>query len=150
MPDVSSPMWIGGRVSSEATKRRRGCCHLLHFHEDNTRFLLLGLVMLGYMAAGAALFQWLERDTELADRGRYLRVRDAFFEKYNGTVDPGDVQRLLWEYGNASAAGILDDKRPRWDYSGAFYFVGTVVSTIGEYSSSPLTTHPHSNEIRQS
>lgn len=30
-------------------------------------------------------------------------------------------------------AGIrVDAIRPRWDFTGAFYFVGTVVSTIGE------------------
>lgn len=109
-----------------------GCCvRVLRLHEDNTRFLLLGVVMLAYMAAGAALFQWLEHATEAEDAARYWRLHAEFLDKYNGTVDRGDLDALLWEYGNASASGIIH-KRPRWDYSGAFYFVGTVVSTIGE------------------
>ncbi|KAG8189460.1 hypothetical protein JTE90_018113 [Oedothorax gibbosus] len=115
------------------TKRggKRGCCvRVLRLHEDNTRFLLLGLVMLAYMAAGAALFQWLEHATETEDADRYWRLHSDFLARYNGTVDPKDLDELLWEYGNASAAGIIH-KRPRWDYSGSFYFVGTVVSTIG-------------------
>ncbi|GFW44480.1 potassium channel subfamily K member 12 [Trichonephila clavipes] len=82
------------------------------------------------MAAGAWLFQWLEHQNETDDRERYWEIYRKFLEKYNGTVDPADVEVLLWEYGNASASGIIH-KRPRWDYPGAFYFVGTVVSTIG-------------------
>ncbi|GBL77996.1 Potassium channel subfamily K member 12 [Araneus ventricosus] len=111
--------------------RGKGCCRVLHLHEDNTRFLLLGVVMLIYMAAGAWLFQWLEHQNETDDRERYWEIYRWFMEKYNGTVDPADVEVLLWEYGNASSSGIIQ-KRPRWDYPGAFYFVGTVVSTIGE------------------
>ncbi|XP_055950889.1 potassium channel subfamily K member 13-like [Argiope bruennichi] len=118
--------------------RGKGCCRVLHLHEDNTRFLLLGVVMLIYMAAGAWLFQWLEHQNETDDRKRYWEIYRWFMEKYNGTVDPADVEVLLWEYGNASASGIIQ-KRPRWDYPGAFYFVGTVVSTIGFGMTTPKT-----------
>ncbi|XP_054714789.1 potassium channel subfamily K member 13-like [Uloborus diversus] len=118
--------------------RPKGCCRVLHLHEDNTRFLLLGIVMLIYMAAGAWVFQWLEHENEDVDREHYWLVHRRFMDKYNGTVDPADVEELLWEYGNASASGIIH-KRPRWDYSGAFYFVGTVVSTIGFGMTTPKT-----------
>ncbi|GIY19518.1 potassium channel subfamily K member 12 [Caerostris extrusa] len=109
--------------------RGKGCCRVLHLHEDNTRFLLLGVVMLVYMAAGAWLFQWLEHQNEAEDRERYWKIYRRFLEKYNGTVDPADVRCCSGSMGNASASGIIH-KRPRWDYPGAFYFVGTVVSTI--------------------
>lgn len=41
------------------------------------------------------------------------------------------LKELLSAYGNASAAGVIN-KRRRWDFSGSFHFVGTIVSTIGE------------------
>lgn len=131
-------MWIakpfnnnGPHPNPDSRKRRKGCCNLLHFHEDNTRFLLLGCVMVLYMAGGAGLFQWLEYEQEEEDRTRYYKIYRDFMKKYNETVDLEDLELLLWEYGNASSSGILN-KRPRWDYAGAFYFVGTVVSTIGK------------------
>lgn len=42
-----------------------GCCSLLHLTEDNARFLLLAIVLVLYMLAGAALFQYLEGEAEL-------------------------------------------------------------------------------------
>ncbi|XP_049790129.1 potassium channel subfamily K member 13-like [Schistocerca nitens] len=49
------------------------------------------------------------------------------------------VHRLLYAYGNASAAGIIH-KRRRWDFAGSFHFVGTIVSTIGYGNTTPQTT----------
>ena len=41
------------------------------------------------------------------------------------------LRALLDAHARASTNGVLPDQRQRWDFSGSFYFVGTVVSTIG-------------------
>ncbi|KAH7933093.1 hypothetical protein HPB49_008002 [Dermacentor silvarum] len=114
-------------------RRQGGCCRrLLRLREENARFVLLAAVLLVYMILGALLFRAIEGPGELEARERYDQVLRDFWLKYNGTVDPEDVVRLLEEHGNASSRNLLPSKRPRWDFVGAFYFVGTVVSTIGE------------------
>lgn len=40
------------------------------------------------------------------------------------------LDELLYAWGNATATGVVN-KRRRWDFSGSFHFVGTIVSTIG-------------------
>ncbi|CAN7994083.1 unnamed protein product [Ixodes pacificus] len=120
-------------MSGLQSRRTGGCCRrLLHLREENARFVLLAVVLLVYMLLGAAMFMTLEREREVEARDRYGRVLRDFWLKYNGTVDPDDLRRLLEEHGNASARNLLPEKGPRWDFGGAFYFVGTVVSTIGE------------------
>lgn len=121
-------------MTRNQTRRRSGCCRrLLRLREENARFVLLALVLLVYMLLGACLFRALERQREIEARERYDRVLDDFWMKYNATVDPEDLRRLLDEHGNASARNLLPGRRPRWDFAGSFYFVGTVVSTIGEW-----------------
>ncbi|XP_077530250.1 potassium channel, subfamily K, member 13-like [Haemaphysalis longicornis] len=120
--------------------RTGGCCRrFLHLREENARFALLAVVLLVYMIVGAVLFRALERPPELEARERYGRALHDFWLKYNGTVDPVDVHRLLEEHSNASARNMVPGKRPRWDFVGAFYFVGTVVSTIGFGMTTPCT-----------
>ncbi|XP_064489603.1 potassium channel subfamily K member 13-like [Ornithodoros turicata] len=119
---------------------RGGCCRALHLREENARFALLGVVMILYMVVGATLFHLLEAGTEQEARDQYARALSTFWEKYNGTVDPRDLEVLLQEHGNASAHNLLPGKRLRWDFSGSFYFVGTVVSTIGFGMTTPMTS----------
>ncbi|RWS06125.1 pheromone-regulated protein PRM7-like protein, partial [Dinothrombium tinctorium] len=111
------------------TKRHGGCCSALHLREENARFLLLAIVILLYMAFGATIFHFLESDEENQARRRYYAAYENFIMKYNETVNLTDLNKLLFEYGNATASGLIG-KRSRWDFSGSFYFVGTVVSTI--------------------
>ncbi|XP_076443039.1 potassium channel subfamily K member 13-like [Babylonia areolata] len=118
---------------------RRGCCTLLHLKEDNARFLLLAVVLCGYMAAGAALFMLLEADHERQAREEYDAEYGQFLEEHPG-VNRTQLDRLLHRHALAEAAGIVGNKRPRWDFPGSFYFVGTVVSTIGFGMTTPQTT----------
>lgn len=54
-----------------------------------------------------------------------------FSQGHNITVE--DLKSLLSHYEEARTAGIRTEKgRALWDILGAFYFVGTVVSTIGK------------------
>ncbi|TGZ53196.1 Potassium channel subfamily K member 13 [Temnothorax longispinosus] len=109
--------------------------------EDNARIILLAVVLAAYMLAGAALFQRLESDLEIRQATEFWRVYHAF-RRHHLRGSPLAVQRLhelLYAYGNASATGIIN-KRRRWDFSGSFHFVGTIVSTIGYGSTAPQTT----------
>ncbi|XP_043271412.1 potassium channel subfamily K member 13-like [Venturia canescens] len=109
--------------------------------EDNARFVLLAVVLAAYMVAGAALFQKLESDLEVKQAAEFWRVYHTFRRHHLGN-GPQALQRLhdlLYAYGNASSTGIIN-KRRRWDFSGSFHFVGTIVSTIGYGSTAPQTT----------
>ena len=113
-------------------RTHKGCCSLLHLREDNARFFLLMVVMVLYMLAGASVFMVLERDNEIQEKSVYQSKLDDFYAKYDGKVDRQDVEELLKVHSEAEAAGIVGNRRDRWDFSGSFYFVGTVVSTIGK------------------
>lgn len=83
------------------------------------------------MLAGAAIFSSLERPAELLAHRLWERRLKDFSQGYNITVE--DLQSLLSHYEEARTAGIRAEKgRALWDIPGAFYFVGTVVSTIGK------------------
>ncbi|CDQ60144.1 unnamed protein product [Oncorhynchus mykiss] len=117
-----------------ARKRSGGCCPRPPLNKDNARFCLLAGLILLYLLCGAAVFSALERPSEL----RAHRLWDQQLANFtlSHQVSLGALHALLRQYEEANGAGIrVDALRPRWDFSGAFYFVGTVVSTIGELDS---------------
>eukprot|EP00061_Rhincodon_typus_P015539 g43267.t1 len=106
----------------------RGCT-LLHFNEDNGRFVLLAALIVAYLVCGAAVFSAIERPTELQARAKWNQTLRHFADKFD--IATGELSTFLREYEAAITAGIhTNSLRPRWDFTGAFYFVGTVVSTI--------------------
>ncbi|KAK0099135.1 hypothetical protein PV326_004294 [Microctonus aethiopoides] len=108
--------------------------------EDNARFVLLAIVLIGYMVAGAAVFQRLESEVELRQAAEFWRIYHAF-RRHHLRTSPQAINRLhelLYAYSNASATGIIH-KRRRWDFSGSFHFVSTIVSTIGYGTTTPQT-----------
>uniref|UniRef100_A0A8C2IMV9 Potassium two pore domain channel subfamily K member 12 n=1 Tax=Cyprinus carpio TaxID=7962 RepID=A0A8C2IMV9_CYPCA len=106
-------------------------CRSLHINEDNGRFLLLAVLIIVYLLCGAAVFSAIERPSELRAHGRWNRTLLNFSDTFNISLQ--DLSSFLKEYEAAIAAGVrVDALRPRWDFTGAFYFVGTVVSTIGK------------------
>lgn len=106
------------------------CCSRAPMNEDNARFFLLAGLILLYLLCGAAIFSALEQPFELRARRLWKQQLDNFTQRYR--VNLGALHTLLRQYEEANGAGIrVDTLRPRWDFSGAFYFVGTVISTIG-------------------
>ncbi|KAM9801637.1 potassium channel subfamily K member 13 [Neosynchiropus ocellatus] len=116
----------------------RGSSSLSHTN-DTVTFFLLGFLIAFYMLAGAAVFSALERSAELqAHRLWKKRLRD-FSQDFN--ISSEYLKSLLHHYEEARTAGIRTEPgRALWDIPGAFYFVGTVVSTIGFGVSAPSTT----------
>lgn len=107
------------------------CCCAPPLHEDSARFLLLALLILLYLLVGAAVFSALEQPKEREAKLRWTRSLELFSLKHN--LSNKELSNFLRSYEEANVAGIrVDSVRPRWDFTGAFYFVGTVVSTIGE------------------
>ncbi|TKS80995.1 Calmodulin [Collichthys lucidus] len=93
------------------------------------RFYLLFVLIALYMLAGAAVFSSLERPAELQAHQLWeKRLRDFSYEH---NISCEDLKSLLHHYEEARTAGIrTEQSRALWDIPGAFYFVGTVVSTI--------------------
>ncbi|XP_056254229.1 potassium channel subfamily K member 13 isoform X2 [Seriola aureovittata] len=123
-----------------AQRRAAGgcCCPRVPMNEDNARFCLLAGLILLYLLCGAAIFSALEHPFELRARRLWKQQLDNFTQRYR--VNLGALHTLLRQYEEANGAGIrVDALRPRWDFSGAFYFVGTVVSTIGFGMTTPAT-----------
>ncbi|XP_006810149.2 potassium channel subfamily K member 13 [Neolamprologus brichardi] len=114
------------------------CCPRAPMKEDNARFCLLAGLILLYLLCGAAIFSALEHPFELRARLLWKQQLDNFTRRYR--VNLGALHTLLRQYEEANGAGIrVDTLRPRWDFSGAFYFVGTVISTIGFGMTTPAT-----------
>ncbi|XP_033834565.1 potassium channel subfamily K member 13 [Periophthalmus magnuspinnatus] len=123
-----------------AQRKARGCrgCLRAPMNEDNARFCLLAALILLYLLCGAAIFSALEHPFELRAQRRWKQQVDNFTQRHR--VNLGALYTLLRQYEEANGAGIrVDTLRPRWDFSGALYFVGTVVSTIGFGMTTPTT-----------
>ncbi|XP_074091618.1 potassium channel subfamily K member 13 [Macrotis lagotis] len=119
----------------------QGCCCCWsagHLNQDNARFLLLAALIVLYMLCGAAVFSAIERAQECRAKEQWKEKLLNFSLTHNLSLE--EIQDFLRDYEDATAAGIrIGDSRPRWDFTGAFYFVGTVVSTIGFGMTTPAT-----------
>ncbi|XP_075388460.1 potassium channel subfamily K member 13 [Tenrec ecaudatus] len=117
---------------------RGGGCSCGHLNEDNARFLLLAALIVLYLLGGAAVFSALELAHERQAKQRWEGRLANFSRRHNLSRD--ELRGFLRLYEEATAAGVrVDSARPRWDFTGAFYFVGTVVSTIGFGMTTPAT-----------
>lgn len=122
----------GDQVMPRRRDVSKSCCLPLHLNEDNARFGLLAALILLYLLCGAVVFSALEHPSELQTHRRWDEQLANFTEQ--NSINLKSLHVLLKQYEEAFAAGIRVDKlRPRWDFSGAFYFVATVISTIGEF-----------------
>ncbi|XP_043115093.1 potassium channel subfamily K member 13 [Puntigrus tetrazona] len=127
-------------VQSDCSGRsRKGCgCIWSHINVEFARIFLLWFGIVFYALFGAAVFSALERPSELEAHCRWNRQLAEFVQDHR--VPSEDLRELLGHYEEAVAAGIrMEARRPRWDFSGAFYFVATVASTIGFGMAAPAT-----------
>ncbi|XP_003214460.1 potassium channel subfamily K member 13 [Anolis carolinensis] len=114
------------------------CCLGGACNEDNARFALLAALILLYLLCGAAVFSALERPSEREAQQRWQGRLQDFSRRHN--LSAAELRAFLRHYEAAFVAGVrAHPLRPRWDFPGAFYFVGTVVSTIGFGMTTPAT-----------
>lgn len=79
------------------------------------------------------MFSRIEFEKEQEERDEYNTTYYGFLKKHGDNINITELDELLKAHALASSKGLLVSKRPRWDFTGAFYFVGTVVSTIGRF-----------------
>lgn len=92
---------------------------------------MLAVFIILYLLCGAVVFSALEQPMEAEAKDRWAQRFEQFSQKNN--LSKKELDNFLRNYEEANLAGIrVDTIRPRWDFTGAFYFVGTVVSTIGD------------------
>lgn len=94
---------------------------------QNVRTLSLIVVTFTYLLLGAAVFDALESDHEVAERKRLREMANGLRDKYNMTMA---------DYDHLTALGI--QLKPyksgtQWKFAGAFYFATTVITTIGKH-----------------
>ncbi|XP_051535655.1 potassium channel subfamily K member 13 [Myxocyprinus asiaticus] len=127
-------------LQSDHSSRTRHVCggFRSHINFDVARIFLLLLVIVLYTLFGAAVFSALERPSEMEAHRKWNRQLAEFVQDHQ--IPTEELCELLGHYEEAIAAGIrMEPRRTRWDFSGAFYFVATVVSTIGFGMAAPAT-----------
>ncbi|CAB1347586.1 unnamed protein product [Coregonus sp. 'balchen'] len=106
-------------------------CPSLGLSRGTACFYLLGALIVRYMLAGAAVFSAFERPAELKANHHWDQKIEEFGLEHG--VNPEDLSTLLLHYEEANTVGVRMVRHwPHWVFPGAFYFAGTVVSTIGE------------------
>ncbi|ELK24385.1 PREDICTED: potassium channel subfamily K member 4 [Myotis davidii] len=103
---------------------------------STTLLALLALVLL-YLVLGALVFRALEQPLEQQAQRELGEVRERFLRTHP-CVSDGDLGLLIKEVADALGGGANPDinatsrsNYSAWDLSGAFFFSGTIITTIG-------------------
>lgn len=105
--------------------------------------LLFGVVL--YLMVGALVFQTLESSKESAAYEDLLTAKYIFLYNHS-CVTEGEFHKLVKGVVSAVEAGLDVNSLPanfssRWDIASAFFFSGTIITTIGFGNLSPRTWH---------
>lgn len=95
--------------------------------KQNVRTLSLIVCTFTYLLVGAAVFDALESDYELRQRGLVEKLKTQLTNKYN--VSDADYKVLE----SIIVKSIPHKAGYQWKFAGAFYFSTTVITTIGEW-----------------
>ncbi|XP_074530128.1 uncharacterized protein kcnk4a [Halichoeres trimaculatus] len=107
-----------------------------------TLFALLTGVML-YLVMGALVFRTLEAPNESAAYEKLMATKQTFLQN-KSCITEVDFQKLVKGVAYAVEAGLDMNSLPanftsRWDMASAFFFCGTIITTIGFGNLSPRT-----------
>ncbi|KAM9470992.1 potassium channel subfamily K member 4 [Clarias gariepinus] len=107
----------------------------------STLLTIMAAVLL-YLVIGALVFGWLEAPREEQAYNQLLRSRLRFLDKHN-CVQENNLSEFTQRVIDAIEAGV--DARStlnftsRWNLANAFFFCGTIITTIGFGNLSPKT-----------
>ncbi|XP_017274172.2 potassium channel subfamily K member 2 [Kryptolebias marmoratus] len=101
------------------------------------------LLVVLYLVIGAAVFRCLEQPHESAQRLAILTQKLEFLSQHS-CVNQSQLEELVKQVVSAirsgvNPAGSLANHSSLWDLSSAFFFAGTVITTIGFGNTSPHT-----------
>ncbi|XP_026990855.2 potassium channel subfamily K member 2 isoform X1 [Tachysurus fulvidraco] len=106
----------------------------------STLLTILAAVLL-YLVIGALVFGWLETPKEEKAYKKLLNSRLTFLQKHN-CVQESSLKEFTQQVVAAIQAGVDDSTSnftSKWDLSNAFFFCGTIITTIGFGNLSPKT-----------
>ncbi|CRL03798.1 CLUMA_CG016313, isoform A [Clunio marinus] len=101
--------------------------------KQNIRTLSLIVVTFTYLLVGAAVFDALESETEKKRWEALQAIEDMIVKKYNVNQDDFKIIETVILKTEPHKAG------KQWKFTGAFYYVLTVLTTIGYGHSTPST-----------
>ncbi|XP_048368314.1 potassium channel subfamily K member 4 isoform X1 [Sphaerodactylus townsendi] len=117
-----------------------------------TTVFALFTVVLVYLVTGAFIFRQLEQPYEVHQQGKlnayreqFLKVHREQFLKQHQCVGPDELDALIQQVSEAILAGVdlfnnnTNRTSSNWDMGSAFFFAGTVITTIGFGNNSPQT-----------
>lgn len=97
----------------------------------STSSVLIQLILFFcYLIFGAFVFQALELEHASRERRVLLKSRRELQNKYNVTEE--DLKRFVKLIQAIADQGFSDEWVDRWNFIGALFFSGTVVTTIGK------------------
>ncbi|KAI5096770.1 potassium channel subfamily K member 4-like [Silurus meridionalis] len=107
-----------------------------------TTLLCILAGVLAYLVMGALVFHYLETPYEEGVHIKLLDTRREFLDNYT-CVSPDMLQALIEKVTDAIGAGVdpknNDTFSSSWDLASAFFFSGTIITTIGYGNISPKT-----------
>ncbi|KAI7801589.1 potassium channel subfamily K member 4 [Triplophysa rosa] len=108
---------------------------------NSTLLTILAAVLL-YLVLGALVFGWLESSREEWAHRELLTSRMAFLQNHS-CVNPYILTEFTEKVVDAIEAGVdvksTSNFSSRWVFSNAFFFCGTIITTIGFGNISPKT-----------
>jgi hypothetical protein len=97
--------------------------------KQNARTLILIASTIVYLLVGAAVFQALESANEIAEM--QLLQAEEFAIRTRINISAEEYQRIA----NNVIRSIPHKAGVQWKFTGSFYFVTTVITTIGKFCS---------------
>ncbi|XP_034997024.1 potassium channel subfamily K member 16-like [Zootoca vivipara] len=114
----------------------------MHMSRAQGTLLLAGLIT--YSVMGAFVFELLENDNYKRQEEKIYRLKEDFFLNYT-SLSPEEVEVFIEEVVRYVRMGIAPEgthnpeKQSSWDFTNSFFFVGTVLATVGYGNLCPQT-----------
>ncbi|KAM7163746.1 potassium channel, subfamily K, member 16-like [Macrochelys suwanniensis] len=105
---------------------------------------LLVVSYAAYLLLGAIVFRALEKNAETEQKRAVIRMKEAFLQNF-AHLTVADVEQFVKNLTDAVQKGLYpvgnksQTELSNWDLSNSFFFVGSLVSTIGYGTQCPKT-----------
>ncbi|XP_028853817.1 potassium channel subfamily K member 10b [Denticeps clupeoides] len=105
--------------------------------------LALFVVVVLYLVGGGLVFHVLEQQFETKQKGTIMQKKGAFLQKHT-CVSPDELDDLIKQAIDSANAGVspignTSFESSYWDMLSAFFFAGTIITTIGYGNIAPST-----------